>query len=434
MSLDVDNLKNKEFTQANDFVESPYAQEFTQTEIKILEIAAASCKQEDIKFFENRNNKSFRFTTKSLAKLLNTSVSSLSHEAERLSLSIIKKFIHGKRNLQDGKIEFETIAIIPYTKYENGIFEFELNYKLIPYFVKIKGPYTRYYLKYFGLLKSAYAIKLYKLLYQYLKIGNRKFVIEDLKKQFGIKNDKYKNYGDFKRRVIDLSIKQINEYTDIFVTYNEIKEGNRVVELRFYFNKSEKLCDVELNNDKSDILGIDNSNDALLEPIFSKYKISHKISSETKLELKKYIGEKGMTYVIGSIEYALSNSKRNFDKYLKDTLINEWGIVKVQELQFIENKQNIINQQEIKNKEQEAKQREERRRLIKEEFNILPSTEKTNIFAELLEKLTKKHQDKLPELLTDQDEYIISYWACKNNLQYDGMKQLQLRTVWKVIK
>ena len=39
--------------------------------------------------------------------------------------------------MQDEKIEFETIAIIPYTKYENGIFEFELNYKLIPYFVKI---------------------------------------------------------------------------------------------------------------------------------------------------------------------------------------------------------------------------------------------------------------------------------------------------------
>ena len=178
------NKIDRKVRQSNNFVESPYAQEFTATELKILEIAVADCKVVDKILVEKENNKKFEFTTKELAKLLNTSVSSLSHEAERLSQSIIKKYIHGRRELVNGEIEFETIAIIPYTKYESGIFSFELNYKLLPYFIEInEGFFTEYSLRYLMNLKSAYAIKLYKLLFQYRNLKKRKFAVNELKNQ-----------------------------------------------------------------------------------------------------------------------------------------------------------------------------------------------------------------------------------------------------------
>lgn len=432
--MDIDNLSDKRISQSNNFVESPYAQEFTPTEIKILDIAAASCRENDLLYVTNKSNKPFRFTTKTLAKLLNTSVSSLSHEAERLSLSIVKKFIHGRKILNNGQVEFETIAIIPYTKYESGVFEFELNYKLIPYFVKIEGSYTKFYLKYLSSLKSAYANKVYKLLYQYLKIGYRKFFIDDLKEQCGINLDKYKNYGDFKRRVIELSVNQINQFTDLDVGYNEIKEINKIVAIKFYFNikSNDKL--IEINVPDIDPL---TENDAVLEPIYKKYKIEHKITSATKNELKKYIDLKGMSYVSGSIEYALKNSKTNLDKYLRDSLINEWGIVKVQEIIF-EEKQQIKRQEkqqkEINQQLENEKLRNIRKAEITLKFNELTINEKTEVFKEMLNKLTKKLPiEQLTAVLQDQNEYIISYWAQKNDLQYDGFKQLQLSTTWKII-
>lgn len=432
--MDIDKLSEKKIAQSNSFVESPYAQEFTPTEIKILDIASASCRETDMVYVTNKSNKPFRFTTKTLAKLLNTSVSSLSHEAERLSLSIVKKFIHGRKMLSNGQVEFETIAIIPYTKYEGGVFEFELNYKLIPYFVKIEGAYTKFYLKYLSSLKSAYANKVYKLLYQYLRIGHRKFIIDDLKEQCGIKLDKYKNYGDFKRRVIDLSVTQINQLTDLEVSYDEIKEVNKIVAIKFYFNikPNEKLIEINIP-DVNPLI----ENDAVLETIFKNYKIEHKISTITKNELKKYLDLKGLTYVNGSIEYALKNAKTNFDKYLRDALANEWGIVKVQELLFEEDKKI----KEAKKKEKDAlkqieneKLRKLRKDKIASDFNKLTTDEKTEIFKEMLDKLTKKLEiEQLTTVLQNQDEYIISYWAQKNNLQYDGFKQLQLSTTWKVI-
>ena len=54
-------------------------------------------------------------------------------------------------------------------------------------------------------MKTPYAIKLYKILYQYKKIGNRLFSIEELKMQFGIK-DKYPLYKDFRVRVLDMEM------------------------------------------------------------------------------------------------------------------------------------------------------------------------------------------------------------------------------------
>ena len=51
--------------------------------------------------------------------------------------------------------------------------------------------------------------------------------------------ENYKLFGDFKRRVIEPAVTEINEKTDIYVTYELFKDGKAYVGIEFYIsNKS----------------------------------------------------------------------------------------------------------------------------------------------------------------------------------------------------
>lgn len=414
------NITNvdKKVRQSNNFVESPYAQEFTATELKILEIAVSDCKITDKILVEKENNKKFEFSTKDLAKLLNTSVSTLSHEAERLSKSIIKKFIHGRKELSNGEVEFETIAIIPYTKYENGVFSFELNHKLLPYFIEINGSFTEYSLKYLMNLKSAYGIKLYKLLFQYRKIGYRKFEVDELRKQFGIEIKKYKLYSDFKRRILDFSVTQINQFTDLQVEYAEIKTRNKISEIEFRFKIKNNL----LENIQSDKQAISEELEELIHPI------KNRISEKTKTLLINNFQASGSSYIKASIDYASQNSTKNFDKYLQDTVTNNWAILKANELDQLKEKK--LKEEQLKEirEKKEKKELKIHQEAAEKQFKSLSEDESTKILAELISQITKKCPDKLQDVLKERESFMIAYWANKQNLTYKGSFQLRLNT------
>lgn len=74
-------------------------------------------------------------------------------------------------------------------------------------------------------LTNAHTIRLYQLLTTlHRKSNNPRVSIEDLRKELGILEHEYKRMFDFKRQVLDYSIKQINEHTDIEVSYEQYKK------------------------------------------------------------------------------------------------------------------------------------------------------------------------------------------------------------------
>lgn len=74
-------------------------------------------------------------------------------------------------------------------------------------------------------LANAHTIRLYQLLTAlHRKSNNPRVSIEDLRKELGILEHEYKRMFDFKRQVLDYSVEQINEHTDITVSYDQYKE------------------------------------------------------------------------------------------------------------------------------------------------------------------------------------------------------------------
>ena len=109
---------------------------------------------------------------------------------------------------------------------------------MIPYITRLESEFTTYRLEKIGHLSSVHAVRLYELLLQYLGLGKREFEIPRLKETLGMEGE-YPDIDNFKKRVIDSSVKQINAHTDITTSYTQRKTGRNVTHLNFKIDAKE---------------------------------------------------------------------------------------------------------------------------------------------------------------------------------------------------
>ena len=97
--------------------------------------------------------------------------------------------------------------------------------------------------------KSKYSIRLYELVLKWVVTGKtEKYEIEEFRNKIGVTPEEYSHLGDFKKRVIEVAIKEINSKTDIKVELEQFKTGRSVTHFQFKIVKKEKLVKaIELN-------------------------------------------------------------------------------------------------------------------------------------------------------------------------------------------
>jgi len=113
-------------------------------------------------------------------------------------------------------------------------------------------------------IRSSYGKRIFSILSQfedYNGNGWYKISVDRLKEILNVKN-KYKTYSNFKRKVITVSINQINKYTDMKIEeLIEIKKGRSVSMLHFKFNKKAKAKNSKTNNNDTINNSDTNNND-----------------------------------------------------------------------------------------------------------------------------------------------------------------------------
>jgi plasmid replication initiation protein len=111
---------------------------------------------------------------------------------------------------------------------------------VVPEIIRLEANFTSYELEQVAELQSAYAVRLYELLIQWRSASKTPlFKLEVFRDQLGLGVNEYKAMGDFKKRILDLAISQINKHTDIMVSYDQIKDGRNIVGFIFHL-KSKK--------------------------------------------------------------------------------------------------------------------------------------------------------------------------------------------------
>lgn len=153
--------------------------------------------------------------------------------AEGLTESAIK--------IQEGK-QWRSMSFITMAQGEYGkdYISVKFSLEMKPYFLNLREQFTTYFLHNVYSFKSAHSIRIYELLIQYYpNIRQRKLDVEHLKDMLEVQG-RYQRFYDFKRRVIDTAVTEINAYSDIFVEYELIKEGRAVTEILFTMSENSK--------------------------------------------------------------------------------------------------------------------------------------------------------------------------------------------------
>lgn len=108
--------------------------------------------------------------------------------------------------------------------------EITCNYDIFPYLFELKGNYTSYIISNIAKLNTVSKIRLYEICKQYEKIKTIKIEIGELQQSLYSREELFKN---FRLRVLEPAINDINKYTDVFVSYEKVLKMRKVVAIKF---------------------------------------------------------------------------------------------------------------------------------------------------------------------------------------------------------
>ncbi len=155
----------------------------------------------------------------------------------------------GKRNLN----EYVDVSVDPDMK---------------PFLLQLKEQFTTYDVRNIIKFKSSYTVRIYELLKQRADFGRRKMDVDYLRKVFDL-TDEYPLFANFYQKVIEPAYRDINEYTDLFITSIEkIKESKKVKTLEFHFyQKTDHVFEKKRKSNKPAELSLFSTPE--IEPIVS---------------------------------------------------------------------------------------------------------------------------------------------------------------------
>ena len=109
---------------------------------------------------------------------------------------------------------------------------------IIPLITRLEEQFTKYDIQQVSNLTSAYAVRLYELLIAWRSTGKTPIIeIQDFRKKLGVLDTEYKQMNNFKNRVLDIAINQVNDKTDIKVKMEQHKTGRFITGFSFKFKQ-----------------------------------------------------------------------------------------------------------------------------------------------------------------------------------------------------
>jgi len=113
----------------------------------------------------------------------------------------------------------------------SGTIRIKLQESMREHLLELQEHFTQYELAHALGLKSQYSIRVYELLKSHEYKRRCEFEIVKLKKALSAEN--YTRFPDFKRKVLEVSKREINEITDLMVEYNAVKDKRKYSSIEF---------------------------------------------------------------------------------------------------------------------------------------------------------------------------------------------------------
>jgi len=129
--------------------------------------------------------------------------------------------------------------------------------------------FTKYLLEQTAEMDSNYSVRLYELLVQWKQAKKTPvFELEKFRGQLGLESDEYQTMSNFKKRVLNLAVEEINEKSDLNVSYTQKKKGRKIAGFSFTVHEKPKAKRDVVNKERDvstgDMFTVDGLNDKQL--------------------------------------------------------------------------------------------------------------------------------------------------------------------------
>ena len=175
-------------------------------------------------------------TAKEFSELFNVSLSNC--------YSILKQAVDKlmKTDVKVERLELKEIwrinicSMAKYNKTEGSI-TVKFTDDIMPYLAQVKERFVLYSLKEIANFGSLYTTRLYELIQEFKETGWMLKSVDQLREVLAV-GEKFKAYKDFKQRTFAHACQEINNNYDMGLRFEELKEGRKIVAVKFFFKQT----------------------------------------------------------------------------------------------------------------------------------------------------------------------------------------------------
>lgn len=126
------------------------------------------------------------------------------------------------------------------TNKRSGLATVRIDDRLAPYLFNLGQRFTQYQLKNILGMKSQFSVRFYEIAKSYEFKQDIIFDLADLKRQLMVDDvSSYRDYSLFRKKVLEPAEREINDLTDISISFQPIKQGRKVVKIQLKIQKKE---------------------------------------------------------------------------------------------------------------------------------------------------------------------------------------------------
>lgn len=194
---------------------------------------------------------------------VNNAYSMLSEATQTLFNRQVTYTVHDEKRNKPEKRVVRWVSGISYVE-GAGVVKLRFAPEVVPLITRLEKNFTSYELEQVKNLNT-YATRLYEILASWRSVGKVTITLEELRNNLGL-IDEYSRLEAFKRRVLDLAVSQINEYTNIKAQYEQHKNGRVITGFTFKFKvkKTKEKMSAKVEADRIEMSTTEGLNDKQL--------------------------------------------------------------------------------------------------------------------------------------------------------------------------
>ena len=174
-------------------------------------------------------------TAKEFNEVFNVSINHCYAILKQAVNKLMKTDIRVEKTDENGYWRINVCSMAEYNE-KKGYITIEFTDRIMPYLAQVKEKFILYNLKEISNFGSLYTTRLYELIQEFKQTGWMFKSVEQLREVFAVGNN-LKLYADFKRKTFAHACEEINRNYDMNLRFEEIKEGRKVVAVKFFFQQ-----------------------------------------------------------------------------------------------------------------------------------------------------------------------------------------------------